>query len=107
MNQLNHTSYVIDTTLTDSPILVRSGCVIEDFGGLFVLLLCLFEFSVGIGAFVVGMSHISSFFLFNLIVFYHTKQQNGALKCFESRKRDFYFFLIFLWIWKKKQQIIS
>ena len=55
---------MIDTTLTDSPILVRSGCVIEDFGGLFVLLLCLFEFSVGIGAFVVGMSHISSFFSF-------------------------------------------
>ena len=37
-------------------------CVIKGFGGVFVLSRCFFGFSVGEGAFVIGLSQISSFF---------------------------------------------
>ena len=49
-------------TSTDRPNSVRNRCVIELFVALFVLSLCLFDFSVGVGAFVIGLSQISSFF---------------------------------------------
>ena len=60
---LNHTSGVAVVTPTDRPKLVCNPCVIELFCGLFVLSLCPFDISVGIGAFVIGLSHISSFSL--------------------------------------------
>ena len=41
------------------------NCVIEDFGGVFVLSLCFFDFSVGVGAFVIRLSQISSLFSYN------------------------------------------
>ena len=44
---------------TDRPRSVRNRCVIELFVALFVLSLCPFGISVGIGAFVIGMSQIS------------------------------------------------
>ena len=47
---------------TGRPKLVRNLCVIEVFGGVFVLSLCFLGFSVGVGAFVIGLSLISSFF---------------------------------------------
>ena len=49
-------------TPTDRPKLVRNRCVIEVFGGVFVFSRCFLDFSVGVGAFVIGLSQISSFF---------------------------------------------
>ena len=48
-------------TPTDHPKSVRNRCVIEVFGGVFVLSHCSFDFSVGVGAFVVGLSQIFFF----------------------------------------------
>ena len=39
-------------------------CVIEAFGGVFVLLRCFLDFPVGVGAFVIGLRQISTFFSF-------------------------------------------
>ena len=43
-------------TSTDRPKSVRNRCVIEVFGGVFVLSRCFLDFSVGVGAFVIGLS---------------------------------------------------
>ena len=51
-------------TPTDRPKSVHNRYVIEVFGGVFVLLRCFLDFSVGVGAFVIGLSQIFSFFLF-------------------------------------------
>ena len=53
-------------TPTDSPKSVRNHCVIEVFVGVFVLSHWFLDFSVGEGAFVLGLSQISSFFLLPL-----------------------------------------
>ena len=50
-------------TPTDRRNSVCNRCVIEVFGGVFVLSRCFLDFSVGVGAFVIGLSQISSFFL--------------------------------------------
>ena len=47
---------------TDCPKSVRNRCVIEVFSGIFVLSFCYFVFSVGVRAFVIGLSRISSHF---------------------------------------------
>ena len=60
--QWSHTSWVTVVTPTDRPKSVRNRCVIELFVTLFVLSLCPFDISVGVGAFVIGLSQISSFF---------------------------------------------
>ena len=62
VNQVNHTSWVAVVTPTDRPKSVRNRCVIEFFVALFVLSLCPFDISVGVGAFVIGLSQISFFF---------------------------------------------
>ena len=49
-------------TPTDRPKSIRNCCVIKDFGGVFMLSRCFFDFSVGLGAFVIGLNQISSFF---------------------------------------------
>ena len=69
VNQVNHTSWVAIVTPTDRPTSVRNRCVIELFCGLFVLSLCPFDISVGVGAFVVGLSQISSVFSFKGKIF--------------------------------------
>ena len=46
-------------TPTDGPKSVRNRCVIEVFGGVFVLSRCLLDFSVDVEAFVIGLSQIS------------------------------------------------
>ena len=47
-----------------SPKLVRNRCVIEVFGGVFVLSLCILDFfSDGVRVVVIGLSQISYFFL--------------------------------------------
>ena len=51
-------------TPTNPPRSVRMSCVIELFMALFVLSLCHFDISDGVGAFVIILSHISSFFIF-------------------------------------------
>ena len=62
VNQANHTSWVAVVTPTDRPNTVPNRCVIELFVALFVLSLCPFDISVGVGTFVIGLSQISSFF---------------------------------------------
>ena len=49
-------------TPTDRPKSVRNDCVIEVFGGVFVLSRCFLDFSVDVRVFVIGLSQISSFF---------------------------------------------
>ena len=61
VNRFDQTSWVDFITPTDYPKPVRNRCVIEVFCGVFVLSLCFLEFSVGVRAFVIGLSHISSF----------------------------------------------
>ena len=48
-------------TPTDRPKSVRNRCLIELFVALFVMSLCPFDISVGVGAFVTGLGQISSF----------------------------------------------
>ena len=61
VNQVNHTSWVAVVTPTDRPKSVRNRYLIELFVALFVFSLCPFDISVGVGAFVIGLSQISSF----------------------------------------------
>ena len=63
VNRFNHTSWVVIVTPTDRPKSVRNRCVIDVFGGVFVFSCCFLDFSVGVGAFVIGLSQISSFLL--------------------------------------------
>ena len=65
-------------TPTDRPKSVRNRCVINVFGGVFYVVTLLFGCSVGVGAFVIRLSQISSFF------------SNVVNKCF----KDIVFFLL-------------
>ena len=60
---VNHTIWMTVVTPPDRPKSVRNRYVIKLFGDVFVLSCCPFDISVGIRAFVIGLSHISSFFL--------------------------------------------
>ena len=62
VNQVNHTSWVAVVTPTDRPKSVRNRCVIVLFMALFLLSLCPIDISVGVWAFVIGLSQISSLF---------------------------------------------
>ena len=62
VNQVNHASWVAVVTPTDRPKSVRNRYVTELFVVLFVLALCPFVISAGVGAFVIGLGQISSFF---------------------------------------------
>ena len=62
VNWFNHTSWVTAVTPTDRPKSVRNSCVINVFGGVFMLSRCFLDCSVGVGVFVIGLSQISSFF---------------------------------------------
>ena len=62
VKQVNQTSWVAVVTPTDRPKSVRTRCKIELFCGFFVLSLCPFDISVGVGASVIGLSQIASFF---------------------------------------------
>ena len=55
-------------TPSDRPKSVRNRCAIDFFGDAFVLSCCPFDISVGIKAFVMGLSQISSFFSFSIHV---------------------------------------
>ena len=55
---------------TDRPKSVRNRCVIEVYVGVFLMLSrCVLHFAVGAGAFVIGLSQISSVFS-HVIKFY-------------------------------------
>ena len=78
VNQVNHTSWVAVVTPTDRPRSIRNCCVIEHFCGIvFVLSLCPFDISVGVGAFVIGLSQISSFFSLN-------NKKKNSVDCFST-----------------------
>ena len=62
VNRFNHTSWVAIVTPTDRPKSVRNRCVIEVFCVVFVFSNCFLDCSVSVGAFVIGLSQISSFF---------------------------------------------
>ena len=62
VNRFNHTSGMTAVTPTDLPKSVRNRCVIEVFGSVFYVVTLLFYVSVDVGAFVIGLSQISSFF---------------------------------------------
>ena len=63
VSRFNHTSWVSIVTPTDRPKSVRNRCVIEVFGVVFVLTsCCVLDVSVGVGAFIIRLSQISSFF---------------------------------------------
>ena len=71
VNQVNHTSesWVAVVTLTDRPKSVRKPlCNQTFFVALSLLILCPFDISVGEGAFVIGLSQISSFFSWYTII---------------------------------------
>ena len=67
VNQVNHTSWVAVVTPTDRPKSIHNRCEIELFVVLFVFSLYPFDISVGVGAFVIGLRQISSFFSYNEI----------------------------------------
>ena len=54
-------------TPTDRPKSVRNRCVIEVFGGVCVCCPLVFEFSVGIRGFVIGLGQISFFFSLDVL----------------------------------------
>ena len=58
---VNHTSWVALVTPTDRPKSVRNRRLIDFFVALFVLSLCPFDISVGVGVFVIILGQISSF----------------------------------------------
>ena len=51
-----------DPVNRDRPKSVHNRPVIEVYGHVFVLSRCFLDFSLGVGDFVIGLSHISSFF---------------------------------------------
>ena len=83
VNRFNHTSWVAIVTPTDRRKSVRNRCVIEVFGGVIVLSRCFLDFSVGVGAFVIGLSHISSFF------FQSSRKQSRIILVLSEIKKAF------------------
>ena len=52
---------MVVVTLTHHPKSVHNYCVIEEFGGVYVLSICFSEFSFGEKAFVMGRSQVKFF----------------------------------------------
>ena len=62
VNRFKNTSLMAFVTPTDRLKSVLNRCVIEVFGDIFVLSRCFLDLSVGVGAFVIALSQISSLF---------------------------------------------
>ena len=60
INRFNHTSWLTVVTPTDRPKPIRNRCVIEDFGGIFVLSLCFLDFSVSVRVFAIVLFHAAN-----------------------------------------------
>ena len=80
VNQVN-TSWVAIVTPTDRPKSVRNRSVIEFFVALFVLSFCPLDISVGVGAFVIGLSQMPSFFSYHKHSLLHLNQDNSIITC--------------------------
>ena len=70
-NRFNHTTGVTAVAPTDRPKSVRYRCVIEVLVALFMLSRCFLDFSVSVGAFVIGLSQISSFLGLKEYMYYY------------------------------------
>ena len=86
-------------TTSDCPQSVRFRCVIECSDGVFVLSHCFLDFSVGVRAFVIGLSQISSFFQKNkigekLLVTHHFQSAVVLIEVGKCRKK---IVQIYLW----------
>ena len=66
VKRVNHTSWMTAVTPTDRPKSIRNRCVIEVFGGVLCCPL-VFEFSVGIRVFFIGLSQIYLFLSFLIV----------------------------------------
>ena len=77
---VNHTSWVAVVTPTDRPKSVRNRCLIELFLWRCLCCHCPFDISVGVGAFVIGLSQIS--FFLSLSAYFSLKciSQGGTRK---------------------------
>ena len=88
VNRFNHTSEVTAVTTTDRPKSVRNRCVIEVFDSVFNVVTLLFKFfSVGVGAFVIGLVQISS--LFSCYHKHSRKTSPNKSICFSSGQQTF------------------
>ena len=72
-------------TPTDRPKSVRNRCEIEVFGGVFAFSLCFLDISVGVRAFVIDFSQISSFSL----IFASSFVIRGSAACICKTDKDF------------------
>ena len=80
-NRFNHTSLIVVATATDRLKSVRNRCIIEAFGGIFVLSLGFFLFSDGIRAIVITLSlSFSLFYLFVTMNFLHKPNDGKTLE---------------------------
>ena len=61
LGALKHTNWIAVATPIHHPKSVRNRCVIEVFCCFFCVVTSVFEFSVGIGHFVIGLSQIFTF----------------------------------------------
>ena len=73
-------------TPTDRPKSVLNRSVIELFVALFVLSFCPFDISVGVGAFVIGLSQISSFFSWRNLT--ESKYPTASIKLYFSGRTE-------------------
>ena len=67
VNRFSYTNLVAVVTRTDLSKTIGNRCVIEIVGGVFVLSLFFLDLFVDKGAFVMGLSHISSSFSYTYI----------------------------------------
>ena len=67
-------------TPTDRPKSVRNRWVSKVFGGVYMWSRCFLDFSVGVGAFVTGLSQIFSFFSFKYVNVSKKHYSFGATK---------------------------
>ena len=94
VDQVNHTSWVAVVNRTDRPKSGGNRCVIDFFVALFVLSLCPFYISVGVGAFVIGLGLISSFLSFRNLV--HTNDVTLYRKSvYAGKSKDWFMLALF------------
>ena len=88
LNRFINTRWLAVDTPTDRPKSFRNCCEVKDFGGVFVLSLCVLKFSVGLRAFVIGLIQISSQYF------------GGMTSRFETQKYKVAFLEIFRLMWE-------
>ena len=86
VNWFNHTSWVVIVTTTDRPKSFRNRCVIEVLVAFLCCHVAFWIFSVGAGAFVIGLSQISSFFSLFIYLFNNARAICKICKTFQTRQ---------------------